>query len=55
MEKNTAIDNKNIGGVHELNSIPYANELSGLVLSGTGGKSGFVSLANESGCMIDYK
>ena len=33
----------------------YANELSRLVSSGTGGDPGFVSLANESGCMINYK
>ena len=52
MEKNTAIDNKNIGEIHELNSMHYTNELSWLVLSGTGGAPGFVLLANESGCMV---
>ena len=65
MEKNMAIDNKYIGGIHELNfghsmgsflsrhySRHYANELSVLVLSGTGGKPGFVSLANDSSCEV---
>jgi hypothetical protein len=55
MEKNTAINNKNIGGINNRNSMHYANELSGLVLSGTGGDPGFVLLANDSSCVIHYK